>query len=157
MPFRLTPPTQLTLLISVVLAVLAVILQLPQAMSGCDLSTSRVSKVENLSPSASASTHAPSINFLGLESTLNASQRADILSSIFSPLMLSVVPVASSRVTEPTPSILMVCKGRKTCVRMAIAMRKRMSELAVGTNVTLTDLDRASRAVRKPWRSKNAC
>ena len=49
----------------------------PQAMCGCDLSTSRVSKVEKiLSPSASASTQAPSIYFLEPESTLSASQRA---------------------------------------------------------------------------------
>src|SRR5262249_52923913 len=50
----------------------------PQLISGCDLSRSRVSKVEKiLSPSASASTQAPSIYFFAPDSTLSASQRAD--------------------------------------------------------------------------------
>jgi hypothetical protein len=41
----------------------------PQFKVGCDLSTSRVSKVEKiLSPSASAKTQAPSMYFLGPES-----------------------------------------------------------------------------------------
>jgi len=45
----------------------------PQLRSGCDLSTSRVSKVEKImSPSASAKTQAPSIYFFGPESTLSA-------------------------------------------------------------------------------------
>jgi hypothetical protein len=90
----------------------------PQLISGCDLSRSRVSKVEKiLSPSASASTQAPSIYFFAPDSTLSASQRADILSSIFSPLRFSVVPTASRLVTVPTPGTSTFINGRNTkCV-----------------------------------------
>jgi hypothetical protein len=71
--------------------------RVPQLLSGCALSTSRVSKVEKiLSPSLSASTQAPSIYFLSPASTLSATQCADILSKIFSPFMFWVVPTASS-------------------------------------------------------------
>src|ERR1700692_405429 len=51
----------------------------PQSIFGCDLSRSRVSKVEKiLSPSRSASTQAPSIYFLSPKLTFSAAQRADI-------------------------------------------------------------------------------
>src|SRR5262245_24703312 len=50
-----------------------------------DVAVSKVEKI--LSPSASAKTQAPSMYFLGPESALDAVQRADILSNIFSPFM----------------------------------------------------------------------
>src|SRR5260370_3795090 len=60
----------------------------PQSIFGCDLSTSRVSKVEKIwSPSLSVNTQAPSMYFLSPDATLSAAHRADILSSIFSPFM----------------------------------------------------------------------
>jgi hypothetical protein len=59
-----------------------VIICVPQFMAACDLSTSRVSKVEKiLSPSLSARTQAPSIYFLSRDATLSAVQCADILSA----------------------------------------------------------------------------
>jgi hypothetical protein len=58
---------------------------------------------ENLVTITSARTQAPSMYFLGPESTLNAVHRADILSSIFSPFMFWVVPTASSKVAVPRP------------------------------------------------------
>src|SRR5262245_34204369 len=70
-------------------------------ISGCDLSTSRVSKVET--PSLSSSTQAPSIYFLPPESMLNAVQRADILSNIVWRFMFSVVPTACDRVVVASP------------------------------------------------------
>src|SRR5262245_6220874 len=57
--------------------------------------------------------HAPSMYFLGPESTLNAVHRADILSSIFSPFMFWVVPTASSKVAVPRPATSRLCTGRK--------------------------------------------
>jgi hypothetical protein len=60
----------------------------PQFICGCDLSVSRVSKVEKIwSPSLSVNTQAPSMYFLSPDATLSAAHRADILSSIFSPFM----------------------------------------------------------------------
>src|SRR5215831_10164183 len=54
----------------------------PQFISGCDLSVSRVSKVEKIwSPSLSVNTQAPSMYFLSPDATLSAAHRADILSS----------------------------------------------------------------------------
>src|SRR5512133_3030238 len=83
-----------------------VMMWVPQFMSGCDLSRSRLSKVEKiLSPSLSASTQAPSMYFLSPDATFNAAQWADILSSIFSPFMFCVVPTASSVVAVPSPAI----------------------------------------------------
>src|SRR5262249_55915701 len=91
-----------------------VMMCVPQFISGCDLSMSRVSKVEKiLSPSASASTQAPSIYVLSPDATLRAAQRADILSSIFSPFRFWVVPTASSVVAVPRPGISMFSSGRK--------------------------------------------
>jgi|SRR6516162_2174267 len=55
----------------------------PQFICGCDLSVSRVSKVEKIwSPSLSVNTQAPSMYFLSPDATLSAAHRADILSSI---------------------------------------------------------------------------
>src|SRR5215475_6789402 len=91
-----------------------VMMWVPQFICGWDLSRSRVSNVEKiLSPSASANTHAPSIYFLGPDSTFNATHRADILSSIFSPFMFWVVPTASSVVALPRPGISRLVNGRK--------------------------------------------
>src|SRR5262245_14609292 len=105
-------------LMPVYLPVPPVMIWVPQARSGCDLSRSRVSKVEKiLSPSASASTQAPSIYFLAPDSMLSAWQRADILSSICSRLRFSVVPTGLSVVTVPTPGTSMFISGRNTnCV-----------------------------------------
>ena len=72
---------------------------LPQPIIGCELSTSRVSNVEKvLSPSLSARTQATSMYFFSPDATLRTTQRADILSSIFSPFMFCVVQTASSGV-----------------------------------------------------------
>src|SRR6516164_10976676 len=58
-----------------------VMMCVPQFISGCDLSVSRVSKVEKIwSPSLSVNTQAPSMYFLSPDATLSAAQRADILS-----------------------------------------------------------------------------
>src|SRR6266498_1031434 len=74
-----------------------VMMRLPQSIFGCDLSRSRVSKVEKiLSPSLSASTQAPSMYFLSADATFNAVHRADIFSNIFIRFMFWVVPTASS-------------------------------------------------------------
>ena len=63
-----------------------VMIWVPQFICGCDLSVSRVSKVEKIwSPSLSVHTQAPSMYFLSPDATLSAAHRADILSSIFSP------------------------------------------------------------------------
>src|SRR6516165_4562706 len=52
-----------------------VMICVPQFISGCDLSTSRVSNVEKiLSPSVSANTQAPSMYFLSPDATLSAAQ-----------------------------------------------------------------------------------
>src|SRR5262245_27774536 len=65
-----------------------VMIWVPQFISGCDLSRSRVSKVEKIwSPSVSVNTQAPSMYFLSPDATLSAAHRADILSSIFSPFI----------------------------------------------------------------------
>src|ERR1700746_688623 len=73
-----------------------VMIWVPQSIFGCDLSRSRVSKVEKiLSPSLSASTQAPSMYFLSPDATFSATHCADILSSIFSPFIFCVVPPAS--------------------------------------------------------------
>jgi hypothetical protein len=86
----------------------------PQSIFGCDLSTSRVSKVEKIwSPSLSVNTQAPSMYFLSPDATLSAAQRADILSSIFSPFMFWVVPTASKFVAVPRPGMSMLINGRK--------------------------------------------
>src|SRR6476469_9048323 len=70
-----------------------VMIWVPQSIFGCDLSRSRVSNVEKiLSPSLSANTQAPSMYFFSPDATFNATHRADILSSIFSPFMFCVVP-----------------------------------------------------------------
>jgi len=85
-----------------------------EAIFGCDLSRSRVSKVEKiLSPSLSVNTQAPSMYFLSPDATLSAAQCADILSSIFSPFMFCVVPTASRLVAVPRPAISMLISGRK--------------------------------------------
>src|SRR6201993_1967331 len=94
----------------------------PKFISGCDLSTSRVSNVEKiLSPSVSANTHAPSMYFLSPDATLSAAQCADILSSIFSPFMFCVVPTASRLVAVPRPGMSMLMVGRKIkCVTYGV-------------------------------------
>src|SRR5262245_8754869 len=114
-----------------------VMMCVPQLISDCDLSTSRVSKVEKiLSPSASARTHAPSMYFLSPDWTFSARHLAAILSSIFSPFMLSVVPVASSAVTVPTPGTSMLIKGRKTkCVTEGDVPLEGSSSAANATEV----------------------
>src|SRR5262245_5330354 len=91
-----------------------VMIWVPQSICGCDLSRSRVSKVEKIwSPSLSVNTQAPSIYFLGPDSTFSATHRADILSSIFSPFMFWVVPTASNVVALPRPGISRLVNGRK--------------------------------------------
>src|SRR6478735_1796566 len=86
----------------------------PQFISGWLLSRSRVSKVEKiLSPSVSARMQAPSMYFLSPDATFSATQRADILSSIFSPFMFWVVPTASSMVAFPSSPTSRFCTGRK--------------------------------------------
>src|SRR5262249_24159100 len=108
--------------ISLYLPVPPVMMWVPQFISGCDLSTSRVSNVEKIwSPSASVNTQAPSMYFMSPDATLSAAQRADILSSIFSPFMFWVVPTASRLVAVPRPGISMLINGRKMkCVTQGV-------------------------------------
>ena len=65
------------------------------------------------SPSLSVRTQAPSMYFLSPDSTFSATQRADILSSIFSPFMFWVVPTASRVVALPKLGMSMLIRGRK--------------------------------------------
>src|SRR5215471_21364407 len=89
-----------------------VMMWVPQSISGCDLSRSRVSNVENtISPSLSVSWQAPSMYFFPAESMLTAVHFAFILSSIFSPFMFSVGPTASSTVALPTFGTSMLDNG----------------------------------------------
>src|SRR6476659_3585045 len=99
-----------------------VMIWVPQFICGCDLSVSRVSKVEKIwSPSLSVNTQAPSMYFFSPEATLNAAHRADILSSIFSPFMFCVVPTASRLVAVPRPGMSMLIRGRKMkCVTYGV-------------------------------------
>ena len=58
--------------------------------------------------------HAGAVNvFLVADTMFNAAQWADILSSIFSPFMFWVVPIASSAVAVPSPAMSMLINGRK--------------------------------------------
>src|SRR5712691_3814939 len=58
--------------------------------------------------------HAGAVNvFLVADATFSAAQRADILSSIFSPFMFWVVTTASSVVALPSSATSMVINGRK--------------------------------------------
>src|SRR6516225_1452676 len=89
-----------------------VMMWVPQSISGCDLSRSRVSNVENtISPSLSVSWQAPSMYFLPAESMLTAVHFAFILSSIFSPFIFSVGPTASNTVALPTFGTSMLDNG----------------------------------------------
>ena len=74
----------------------------PQAISGCDLSRSRVSKVEKIWSPSVVGQHAGAVDiFFGAKLYVQRNASCRHLSSIFSPFMFWVVPTASSVVALP--------------------------------------------------------